>query len=174
MDERPNERATAIDDTTATAAGRVAFLHVTPAAGEPMQAVAHARAVARTGLLGDRYASGSGHWSAMRRSGDELTLIEAEELDAIAAVNRLDLPPGATRRNVTTRGVRLPSLIGRPFRIGEVECRGTRRCEPCSYLDGLLRQDVLPALIHRGGIRAEITKDGLIRVGDVVERLGDR
>jgi len=156
-----------------TEGGRVAFIHLAPGAGEPMQALTHAEAIAGTGLRGDRYADGSGHWSPIRRKGDQLTLVEAEELEAIAAAYGLHLPPGATRRNITIRGIRLDGLLGRPFRIGDVECRGTRPCEPCSYLDGLLGQDVLPVLIHRGGIRAEIIKGGEIAVGDVVQVLSD-
>lgn len=138
-----------------------------------MQALDHAEAIAGSGLHGDRYASGVGHWSPIRRRGDQLTLVEAEELEGIEATHGLNLPPGATRRNVTTRGIRLDTLIGRPFRIGSVACHGTRRCEPCSYLDGLLGQDVLPALIHRGGIRAEVTKGGVIAVGDPVHLILD-
>lgn len=143
-------------------------IHITPGAGQPMAAVERVRAIAGTGLEGDRYTAGSGHWSAIRRSGDSLTLIEAEEIERIAASLGLELAPGATRRNVTTRGVRLPDLIGRRFHIGDVECQAVRYCEPCSYLDGLLGQDLLAALVHRAGIRAEIITDGTIAVGDAV------
>ena len=163
-----SDRAVASDE-----AGRVAFLHVAPSAGQPMEALDRVTAIAGIGLQGDRYASGSGHWSPIRRRGDQLTLIEAEEITAIATAYGLDLPPGATRRNITTRGIRLDGLIGRRFRVGDVECLGARRCEPCSYLDGLLGQDVLPVLIHRGGIRAEITRGGLISAGDVVQLILD-
>jgi MOSC domain-containing protein YiiM len=134
-----------------------------------MAAVARVRAIAGIGLEGDRYAAGTGHWSAIRRSGDSLTLIEAEEVEAVAASNGLRLPPGSTRRNVTTRGVRLDELLGRRFRIGEVECLAVRRCEPCAYLDGLLGQEALPVLVHRAGIRAEILTDGEIALGDAIE-----
>ena len=166
--------ARGVDDAPSAGEGWVVLVHVAPAAGEPMQPVREALAIAGSGLRGDRYASGSGHWSPMRRRGDQLTLVEAEELESIASATGLTLPPGATRRNITTRGVRLDSLIGRPFRVGTVECRGTRRCEPCSYLDDLLGQDLLPALVHRGGIRAEITKGGRIAVGAVVAPVDKR
>lgn len=138
-----------------------------------MRSVQRVAAIAGRGLDGDRYAAGSGHWSPIRRAGDSLTLIEAEEVAAVSAAHSLDLPPGSTRRNVTTRGIRLESLIGRPFRIGEIMCRGARRCEPCSYLDGLLEQDVLNALVHRGGLRAEILTNGTITVGDPIVPLDD-
>jgi MOSC domain-containing protein YiiM len=153
--------------------GRVEWIHIASAAGEPMRALERVRAAAGEGLEGDRYRSNTGHWSAIRRSGDRLTLVEAEEVESIAATYGLDLPPGSTRRNLTTRGVRLDELIGRRFRIGELECRGVRRCEPCSYLDQLLDQEVLRVLVHRGGIRVEIVSDGEIAVGDPIEVLPD-
>ncbi len=173
MDERRMDHRSPVADGPGAVKGRVVSLHIAPASGEPMQPVDAALAIPGSGLRGDRYASGTGHWSPMRRRGDQLTLVEAEELEGIASATGLTLPPGATRRNITTRGIRLDSLIGRPFRVGTVECRGTRRCEPCSYLDELLGQDLLPALVHRGGIRAEITKGGRIAVGDVVALDGE-
>lgn len=149
---------------------RVEYIHVAPAAAEPMRAVPRARAIAGRGLDGDRYAVGVGHWSPIRRSGDSLTLIEGEVVDQLRAAHGLG--PGGTRRNVTTRGIRLGELVGRRFRLGEVECRAVRLCEPCSYLDGLLERSVLLELVHRGGIRVEILTDGTIAVGDAVVVLG--
>lgn len=153
--------------------GTVEDIHLATAAGEPMRSVLSARAIAGRGLEGDRYATGSGHWSPIRRAGDSLTLIEAEEIDGVVAGHGLDLPPGSTRRNVTTRGIRLDGLVGRRFRIGAVICRGTRRCEPCSYLDQLLDQAALNALVHRGGLRVEILTGGSISIGDPIEPLGE-
>lgn len=152
---------------------RIEQIHIAPVAAAAMQAVRRARAVVGRGLEGDRYAAGVGHWSSIRRSGDNLTLIEAEEIAAVSREYALNLPPGSTRRNLTTRGIRLESLIGRRFRIGEVECRGTRRCEPCSYLDGILGQEALTALVHRGGLRAKIVTEGTIAVGDPILLLPD-
>jgi MOSC domain-containing protein YiiM len=148
--------------------GRVEAIHVTTAAGEPMRAVEQVRAIAGSGLEGDRYASGTGHWSSIRRSGDGLTLVESEVLAELEATYGLGLRPGDTRRNVTTRGIRLDELIGHEFTIGGVRCRAVRRCEPCSYLEGLLGKEVLYPLVHRAGIRVEILTDGLLSVGDPI------
>jgi MOSC domain-containing protein YiiM len=46
--------------------------------------------------------------------------------------------------------------------------RGVRLCEPCDYLAGLTRPEVLPGLVHRGGLRADILSSGVIRSGDEV------
>jgi len=43
-----------------------------------------------------------------------------------------------------------------------------RLCEPCEYLDGLLKNSLLQPLLHRGGLRADVLEDGEIRVGDEV------
>jgi MOSC domain-containing protein YiiM len=76
------------------------------------------------------------------------------------------------RRNVVTRGVDLDALVGRRFRIGDVECFGQRLCEPCAHLERLTARDGKPgtlrALVHRGGLRADVLGDGEIAVGDEV------
>src|ERR671937_507550 len=57
-------------------------------------------------------------------------------------------------------------LVGRRFWVGEVLCEGTRLCEPCQYLTELTGKPLLRALVHRGGLRAEIVRGGRIRRGD--------
>ncbi len=69
------------------------------------------------------------------------------------------------------RGMALDDLIGRRFRVGEVECFGQRRCEPCAHLERLTRSGVLRGLVHRGGLRADVLSGGGIRTGDRVEAL---
>lgn len=146
--------------------GHVEAIWVAEAAGSPMRSLGHAEAVAGIGLAGDRYATRAGHWSPMRRSGDVLTIVEGEVVDTL--VGRHAIEPGDTRRNIVTRGVRLDELIGREIRVGGVRCRVIRRCEPCSYLDGLLGTSILADLVHRGGVRVEILTSGRIAVGDPV------
>ncbi|MFL6001613.1 MAG: MOSC domain-containing protein [Nocardioides sp.] len=148
----------------------VAIAIATEATG-PMQSLEQARALAGRGLDGDRYAAKAGTFTPASDTarGYDLTLIEAEVLD------ELSLPGGATleyldaRRNIVTRGVDLNALVGRRFRIGDVECLGQRLCEPCSHLERLTGSGVLRALIHRGGLRADILSDGQIQVGSAIE-----
>ena len=149
-------------------AGRVVAIHTAPTAGAPMVAHDEVRAEAGVGIVGDRYAAGQGHWSPIHRSGDGLTLIDAAMLDAIEAEYGVAISPIDTRRNLTTRGIDLDALVGHEFTIGDVLARAIRRCEPCSYLDGLLDRNLLPVLVHRGGIRVEVLRSGPIRVGDAV------
>ena len=67
-----------------------------------------------------------------------------------------------------TRGVPLNHLVGKEFWIGDVKARGLRLCEPCSHLQRLSHPKVLPGLVHRGGLRAQILSEGMIRVGEPV------
>ena len=80
------------------------------------------------------------------------------------------LAPEEARRNVFTRGIDLNALVGKPFTIGDVQCLGQRLCEPCAHLERLTtnagKPGTLRALIHKGGLRADVLNDGEIRVGD--------
>jgi hypothetical protein len=142
--------------------GTVEALAVAPAAEAPMARVEHAAAHAGRGLEGDRYADGRGTFSNPHSRGHDLTLIEAEVVDA------LGLAPEEARRNVVTRGIDLNALVGRRFRVGDVECAGQRLCEPCAHLQRLTHPGILRDLVHRGGLRADILTDGTIRVGDEI------
>jgi MOSC domain-containing protein YiiM len=157
----PAARATA-------AGGRVVAIHIATAASGPMQAVDRVRAMAGVGLEGDRYALGIGHYSVSPAPDRQITLIAAEELERLASDHGIELAPGDSRRNVTTRGIDLAALVGRRFRIGEVECEGTRLCEPCQYLTDLLGKPVLGPLVHRAGLRARILTNGDIATGDEI------
>jgi len=117
-------------------------------------------AFAGKGLEGDRHFHEQG-----AGAGRALTLVEAE------VVEEVGLGPGETRRQVTVRGVRLNDLIGRRFRVGEVECLGVELCEPCSHLESMTRPGIIKELVHRAGINADILTDGVIRVGDEIEPL---
>ena len=147
--------------------GVVEYVHVAPEEGADPQRVDSADAVARRGLRGDRYFRDEGTFAD--RSGSDLTLIEAEALDAVEADYGIALDPGVHRRNVTTRGVALNHLVGQTFLVGAVRCRGTELCEPCSYLEQhLAAEGVREALVHRGGLRATILEGGTIEPGDRV------
>ncbi len=150
----------------AEAAGVVAGLLVAPVAEAPLGRVLEAEAVAGRGLDGDRYFDGGGSFSGTGR-GYELTLIEAEALEALAA-DGLEIAWEEARRNVVTRGIELNSLVGRRFMVGDVECVGRRLAEPCSHLQRLAPAGILGGLVHRGGLRADVLRSGTLRVGDAV------
>jgi len=142
--------------------GILEAIHVTDTAGAPMRSLERAELRSGVGIIGDRYMNDAGHWSDHPAGDRELTLVAGEVVDA------LGLAPGATRRNLTTRGVDLDALIGREFTIGAVRCRGERDCEPCAYLEGMIGRPILRELAHRGGLRASILDDGEVAVGDAI------
>jgi hypothetical protein len=156
--------------TPAAGEGRVELLVVAPAAGEPCVSLEAVEA-APGGLEGDRYAIGRGTFSGEDRTGEAITLVEGEAIDELSELLGEPFAPQDARRNVVTRGIELDALIGRRFRIGDVECLGQRRCEPCAHLQRLTRDGVLRGLVHRGGLRADIVGAGAIRVGDAIRAM---
>jgi MOSC domain-containing protein YiiM len=147
--------------------GVVAALFIAPEALESMTAVPEVQALAGYGLKGDRYSREAGTFSKKSPS-NHLTLIEEEALAAASRDYSLAIAAEETRRNVLTCGIALNHLVGREFRIGEVRARGIRLCEPCEHLERQTVKKVIKALLHRGGLRAEILTDGVIKVGDVI------
>jgi hypothetical protein len=144
-------------------AGTVEALAVADAAAEPARLLQTARALAGRGLEGDRHVAGTGTFPS-GLPGSALTMIEAEVCESFDP----PLTPGEHRRNVVTRGIDLNALVGHEFTIGDVPCRGMRLCEPCTVVQRYADRPVLRALVHRGGLRADILRDGEIKVGDPV------
>jgi hypothetical protein len=149
--------------------GTVEGLFRAGASTAPMEALERAPLVAGVGVEGDRYAAGRGRFSACGRSGQELTLIEAEAIEALAREHDVELAAADARRNVVTRGIDLNALVGCRFRLGEVVCFGQRLAEPCAWLQQLTPPGTLRGLVHRGGLRADILVGGVVALGDRVE-----
>jgi MOSC domain-containing protein YiiM len=157
--------------------GHVVSLHIAPEASAKMEVVTEVRAVPGRGLEGDRYFKGTGHYSNRpSHGGREVTLIEIESVEALdngvqsAQGDRLGIKLAAqdSRRNIATAGVPLNHLVDKDFWVGPVLLRGTRLCEPCKHLDELTQPGVMSGLVHRGGLRARILSEGVIRPGDIV------
>jgi len=144
-------------------AGTVEAIFVAPEAGAEAGAVEVVRALPGRGLAGDRHVAGTGTFPS-GLPGSALTLIEAEVCESFAPT----LAAGEHRRNVVTRGIDLNALVGHEFVIGAVRCRGMRLCEPCTVVERYASRPVLRALVHRGGLRADILEEGELRVGDPV------
>ena len=146
--------------------GRVEWIGLRPKRDVPMQAVEEALAQTGIGLVGDRYAGGSG------KRG--VTLIQAEHLPAIAALAGRDtLDPALLRRNVVVSGLPLVALKGRRFRLGEAVLEGTEDCDPCSRMEDALGPGGYNAMRNHGGLCARILEGGRIRCGDELVVLAD-
>ncbi|MGB3633833.1 MAG: MOSC domain-containing protein [Rubrobacteraceae bacterium] len=167
----PPDLLRAIGPSTQTATpGIVELIAIAPEAETPMTVVHSAEAIEHRGLEGDRYARGEGTFSDPHGRGYDLTLVESEALEELAAQG-VNLEPAGARRNIVVRGVALDELIGKRFRVGGVECFGQRRCEPCAHLERLTKPGVLRGLVHRGGLRADVLSSGEIKTGDPIEAL---
>ena len=128
---------------------------------EPVERV---RALAGKGLEGNRYFFAGGDAGP----GKALTLIAAEALEGLQQSTGIVLSGAASRRNVLTRGIDVNALVGKRFRVGDVECVGVELCEPCSHLESLTQPGIVKGLVHRAGLNADILTDGQIAVGDPV------
>jgi len=127
----------------------------------PPHLVAAATAHPGRGLEGDRHFDDP--------DAGDITLIEAEAIERLQSDHGVVLRPGESRRQLVVRGVDLGAFIGRRFRVGEIECEGEERCEPCNHLVGLVGTPLLLHGLLHTGLRARILKGGTIRAGDVVE-----
>ena len=131
--------------------------------------------VAGCGVVGDRN-FGLSKWPAQN-----LTLIEAEEIESF--LNEHNLPHDLTisRRNLITRGVRLNDLVGKEFQLGDVVLKGVELCEPCGSfgerLSSLTGSALTPKLViqrfmGRGGLRVDALTSGIIKLGATIEEAG--
>jgi MOSC domain-containing protein YiiM len=118
--------------------------------------------VTAEGLPGDRY-FGRG----------DITLVEAEALEALREDTGIELSHAEVRRQVLTRGIALNDLLGKRFRVGGVEAVGVEWCEPCNHLEKMTYPGVLRGMVHRAGLRADIVQAGRIAVGDEVGEVTD-
>src|SRR5207237_7939205 len=102
--------------------GTIESINIADGAKEPMHAIAEARAMPGVGLEGDRYALGQGTFFKPEPS-HELTLIEAEAIEALRRDYLIELAPRDARRTLVTRDVPLYHLGGKESVLGEVTTR---------------------------------------------------
>ena len=133
-----------------------------------MRALDEAHLVAGTGIDGDRYALGTGHYSGRPHLDRQVTLIESEVLAALARDHGVELLPAEHRRNFTTIGVPLGHLVGGYFAVGGCVLYGGRLNVPCAYLNQVTGKEVFRPLVHRSGLNARIVVGGVVHPGDPI------
>ena len=133
--------------------------HGRPAGTHLVQEMDAIRCVAGRGIEGDRYFDHKPDFKGqITFFADEVYRELCEQLDQR---NKL---PSVFRRNVITRGVDLDSLIGREFEVQGVRFFGVESCKPCYWMDQSFCPGAEAALEGRGGLRARILNDGVLRV----------
>lgn len=145
--------------------GKLLHIHTTPAFRKPMIAQQSAQLIQGVGVEGDRYALGTGKYSAFPDIR-EVTLIEIETITALKRDHDINLTPEEHRRNLTTENVPLNHLVGKRFWVGQVLLEGGRLNTPCRYLDLVTGKSVNDILLHRSGLNCSIIQGGKINVGD--------
>jgi MOSC domain-containing protein YiiM len=126
------------------------------------------------GIVGDR------NFGITKHPGQNLTLVEAEEIERFCAEQARLADLSLTRRNLITRGVRLNDLVNSEFTIGNVKLRGVELCEPCVILGSALSSEslatptVIKRWVGRGGLRVDVLSDGKIVCGAQVELASGR
>jgi MOSC domain-containing protein YiiM len=144
--------------------------------GLPMRSVPSIKAIEGIGLEGDRYATGKGAFSNSkppRNIDRHMSLIESEAIADVRTQENIDVTFADTRRNVLTIGIRLNTLVGKQFYIGDVLVEGVELCDPCGRPGTLsgkedVRARFKEAFENRGGLRVRVLGTGEIQQGDVI------
>lgn len=136
--------------------------HGKPAGGHPAREVSEVQCLAGRGIAGDRFLD------YKRDYAGQITFFEAEVFEGLCATLRLSgAAPSGLRRNVVTRGLELEALAGKEFCLQGVWFRGAGECKPCYWMDAALGPGAEAWLRGRGGLRARILTDGVLRLGAV-------
>ena len=107
------------------------------------------------GLKGDRF----------EFSKYPITLFSLEVAKEVCSSLELELNLKLFRRNIIVSGVHLNSLIGKQFKIGEVEFKGLAHCAPCTWMNAVMKKGAYAQMRGRGGLRVEVLTSGKISLG---------
>ena len=122
--------------------------------------------LANQGILGDR------HFQEFNDPFNQLSMIEAENIDYYNSKYGLNIPYVDFRRNIVTKGIKLNNLVGKKLQIGKVKLEGIDLCRPCQHLSELLNQDnIIKEFLRGGGLRCQILSSSTIEVGDKIKVL---
>jgi MOSC domain-containing protein YiiM len=134
--------------------------HGQPAGQNPAVAVEEIECVASRGIRGDRFFDFKENYKG------QITFFSMEVFEALChELGLRDACCGATRRNAFVRGVDLNSLVRMEFEVQGVRFAGAEQCKPCHWMNAALGPGAEAWLQGRGGLRARILTDGLVRRG---------
>ena len=146
---------------------KVFKLGITKDSNKEIEEVSSIEVLANKGVVGDR------HFDEYNDPYNQLTLIEAENIDYYNTKYGLDIPYKDFRRNIVTKGIQLNDLIGKKIKIGNVEVEGIDLCRPCRHLTEVLNQsNILKEFLRRGGLRCQILNSSTINVDDEIKVIG--
>jgi len=135
--------------------------HGQPPGTNPLVPMSEVECVAGRGLRGDRY------FEREENHKGQITFFSLEVFDALRReMNLPDAQPQATRRNAFTRGADLNALIGQEFEVQGVRFFGVEESSPCDWMNLAVGPGAREWLKGRGGLRARILTDGVLRRED--------
>jgi MOSC domain-containing protein YiiM len=146
--------------------GRVEAIVVRGSPRDMARTVPATMAVAGIGLADDRL----GQRGEAELSTRQVTLIQAEHLDVIARLARVDkVDPVGLRRNLVVSGINLLALKNAKLQVGGALLEVVGPCQPCSRMEDSIGPGGYAAMRGHGGMTARVLVGGPINVGDVVK-----
>jgi MOSC domain-containing protein YiiM len=132
--------------------------HGKPPGQHPMLGMDEIECVAGRGIRGDRFFNHQENYKG------QITFFAQETYEALCGeLGIWEKTLAVFRRNAITIGVDLSELIGEEFQIQGIHFRGTEECRPCYWMDQAFAPGAFDFLKGRGGLRAEILSDGILR-----------
>lgn len=143
-------------------AGKVEWIGVREARGEPVKQLNDVMAKVDTGLDGDK--------AGARPGGKrQVTLIQAEYLPIIQnMLEQENLSFADLRRNIAISGINLNALKDQLVQVGTARLQVTGFCHPCKRLEENLGYGTFNALRGHGGITAKVILSGKISIDDAL------
>jgi len=132
--------------------------HDQPPGDHPIVEVDELQCVAGRGPMGDRFFDHQADYKG------QITFFADEVYQALCQQLQVwNKPPSVFRRNVLTRGAELNTLIGLEFDLQGLRFVGVEECRPCHWMDEAFAPGAEAAMRGRGGLRARILTDGILR-----------
>ena len=126
----------------------------------PITSKERVECVTGKGIRGDRYFGFNENYKA------QVTFFDEAVHQAVQENFGTSHTPDVYRRNILLRGLDLNSLVGKSFRLGEVEFEGVQECTPCYWMDEAVAPGTEDFLKNRGGLRTRVLSDGFLRLGE--------
>jgi MOSC domain-containing protein YiiM len=143
--------------------GRVVAVCTSERKGTPKRDVGHGQLAVEWGLVGDAHA---GAWHR------QVSLLAWESIEKMRAKG-LNVRAGSFAENITTAGLELHTLpVGARLRVGSALAEVTQIGKTCHDRCAVYYQ-AGDCVMPREGIFVRILGAGEVKVGDVVEVLGD-
>jgi MOSC domain-containing protein YiiM len=134
--------------------------HGVPPSEHASVEVAEVRCLAGRGLEGDRFLDFKPDFKG------QVTFFAWETYVSLCAqFGIVGKSVAVFRRNVITEGLDLPSLVGVEFELQGVRFLGTQESAPCHWMNDAFCPGAEAAMSGRGGLRAKILSDGVLRAG---------